>query len=627
MADERVVALVRSVRLAWSPVTKLTVSGFADAELRVSNGPRAGTRWNTAFAEYQRGILDVFHERGIEECAVMGSSQWGKTSILVALVAYHMAHDPCPILIVEPTVDPMARDFAANRLETAIDAAPVLRRAVAGGRMKGKAKSGDRTLEKRFRGGFVAVGGANAASALASRPIRFLGLDEIDRYPRTLTGEGSTIAVAKKRTQTFGRRKRVFACSSPTVVGAPIHAWFLEGDQRRFFVPCASCGVLHKLEWKNVRWENRDPETARLVCPSCGYAMNELERRKIIRFGEWRAEHPERADRRIASFHLWEAYSPFSSLASMVAGFLKAYARKQEGDLSELQTWTNTTLGEPFEVEQRKIETDPLFARREAWFVDGVDVPAGGVCLTMAVDTQDNRLEALVVAWGVGEESWFIDHLIFPGDTSQSEPWDALGAALSRQYVHASGHRLPIMGTVVDTAGHRTREAYRFVFAHETRRVFAIIGRDGDRTIVSSPTAREWGAEGRQVPLYTVGVDAGKTLFADRLALPAPGPGFVHLPIRDWCGDPFLKQLTAEVRVQRFHHGIPFYEWKQIRPRNEGLDLAVYSIACLRLLNPRLQQMAEALATAPAAAAAASSASSAKKPAPRRAVPSKYLHG
>ena len=77
---ERVLARVRT---AYAPPPKLTVSEFADEHIVVTSGLLAGTRWQTDLAPYQRGILNVFHEPGVQIAVVMGSSQWGKTACLV----------------------------------------------------------------------------------------------------------------------------------------------------------------------------------------------------------------------------------------------------------------------------------------------------------------------------------------------------------------------------------------------------------------------------------------------------------------------------------------------------------------------------------------------------------------
>jgi phage terminase large subunit GpA-like protein len=586
----------------YAPPPLLTVSGFADQEIVVTTGPLAGTHWQTDYAPYQRGILDAFHETGVQTVVVMGSAQWGKTACAVNVVAYHIAHDPCTILVVEPTVDPMAKDFARNRLEPIIAASRILGELVS----KKRAKDSSNTiLTKNFRGGSIAIGGANSAASLAARSTRLLVLDEIDRYPPELPGEGNTIAIALKRTTSYGRRRRVLMLSSPTLRDAPIHAWFQRGDQRRFYVPCPACRVAFAYAWSQVKWIDDDPTTTRLHCPHCDHALDDVERLAVLAKGAWVADHPERRDKSIISFHLWECYSPLSSLAAIVTGFLQARAAQKRGDRSEMHTWQNTTLGEPIEPDQGEgVEPNALLMRREPCDAE-IDVPAGACCLTMGIDVQDDRLEVLVIGWGPGEEAWAIDRQTLPGDTSQPAPWQMLDVLLDQPYRHASGPSLHIQAACIDSGGHRTTMVYDYAERKAARRVYAIIGRDGQRPIVSSPSPRRWGRHERQVPLYTIGVDAAKALWISRLVLTEKGPGHVHLPHAEWCDEEFAAQLSSERLVMRWHKGVPQQVWKKIRPRNEALDMAVYALGALRLLNPRLAVMAATLATSTQTAIAA----------------------
>lgn len=580
-------ALIRRTRALFAPPPTLTVSQFADAEIVVTSGPLAGTHWQTDFAPYQRGILDAFHEPGAQTVVVMGSSQWGKTAVSVCVAAYHIAHDPCTILVVEPTVDPMAKDFAQNRLDPVIAASPKLAECVSKKRAKDQSNT---MLAKTFKGGAIAIGGANSASSLASRSVRLLVLDEIDRYPAELPGEGSTIAIALKRTTAYGRRARRLLLSSPTIKDGPIDTWFHLGDQRRFHVPCPSCGVMFAYRWKHVRWTDGDPTTARIHCPACDYGLGDVERVAVLVHGEWIPDNPDRRDRTIVSFHLWEAYSPMSSLASIVSGFLQARADMKRGDKSTMHTWENTTLGEPLEPEKGEgLESSSLLLRREPY---AATVPAGACVLTMAVDTQDDRLEALIVGWGPGEECWPVEHVRLDGDTSQADVWDALTALLDREYAHESGAMLSVSATCIDSGGHRTTMVYDWVAPREGRRVYAIIGRDGKLPIVGRPSPRRWGRSARQVKLYTVGVDAAKALAMSRLKLEKPGHGFIHLPIADWCDDEFIAQLTSERLMTHFVKGIPVQSWQQTRVRNEALDLMVYNMAALKLARANLPALA-----------------------------------
>lgn len=606
---ERIRSSVLAVRRSWSAPTKVRISEFAEAEIVVASGPLAGTRWRNDYAPYQAGIMDAFHEDGVQFVVVKGSSQFGKTAIVVVVVGYHIQHEPSRILVVQPTVDPMARDFARNRLEPTIEASPGLRAVVSRRRKKG-ASTG--LLEKTFTRGALAIAGANSAASLASRDVRVLVLDEVDRYKRSLGNEGSPMAIALKRTTAYGDRQRVLIVSSPTIPGAPIDEWHKKGDQRRFYVPCPACGVLHPFMWSQVRWnqETRDPASARIHCPACDYGITDGERVSILARGQWRAEKPDREDTSIVSFHIWEAYSPVSTLAKIVRGFLLAREKQKAGDASDMDTWQNTTLGETHEIGIAEVvAAESLLLRTGRDWPPDVEVPAGAVCLTMGVDTQDNRLECLVVAWGPGEESWFVDKLIIPGDTSQPEPWANLLEAVGRQYRHETGHLLSIRSTCIDSGGHRTSEVYEFVKKHEKLGIRAIIGRGGQKPIVSTPKKQRWGRKRRPVLLYTVGVDAAKKAWATRLALPPPdedtrggSAGRVHFPAADWCDKDFLDQLVSEREIVTMRSGVPVTKWKKVGGGpNEGLDCAVYALAALRLFDPKLVAMAQRLATLPVA--------------------------
>jgi phage terminase large subunit GpA-like protein len=594
-------AALNSVRALWAPPPRLLVSEFADKHLIVTSGPLATTRWNTAFMPYQAGILDAFFEPGIEIVVLQASSQVGKTSAALVTVAYHIVHDPCPILVVEPTVDPMAKDFSKNRLEPIIAASPPLRDSVSKARAK---DSSNTVLQKTYKGGSLSIGGANSAASLAARTIRLLILDEIDRYPPELPGEGATIQIALKRTAAFRGRRRVMLLSSPTLKGAPIDSWFQRGDQRRFYVPCPSCDYMHPFAWRNVKWQDGDASTARLHCPDCDYAIDDAERVAILNKGEWRAEQPDRRESSIASFHIWEAYSPLSSLPEIVSSFLAAREAQKGGDRSLMHTWQNTTLGEAIELDAGEgVESSALLVRREA-YGEGIDAPAGVACITMGVDVQDDRLEALVIGWGLGEESWLIDRQTLPGDTSQPEPWKMLDELLENEYKHESGQRLPIQATCIDSGGHRTTLVYDYARRQAARRVFAIIGRDGQRPIVSSPSPKRSGTDKRKVPLYTIGVDAAKALWVSRFKIDEKGRGYVHIPLEDWADDGLAAQLTSERLVTTWHKGIPKQIWQQTRPRNEALDCVVYALAALRLLHPNLELLAQRI-TDPSAPAPA----------------------
>ena len=99
----------------------------------------------------------------------------------------------------------------------------------------------NKILHKRFPGGHLTIVGANAPSGLASRPIRILLCDEVDRYPFSAGAEGDPVNLAKKRTVTFWNRKIVLV-STPTIRGAEP-----DRDRLRRERPAAVLGAVPEL--------------------------------------------------------------------------------------------------------------------------------------------------------------------------------------------------------------------------------------------------------------------------------------------------------------------------------------------------------------------------------------------
>jgi phage terminase large subunit GpA-like protein len=582
---------LREARRAWAPPPKLTVSQWADRERVLSSAasPTPG-RWHTDHQPYQRGIMDAVHERA-EVIVFMKSARVGATEIMLNVLGYHIAHDPCALLLVEPS-EALAKRVSKNRLEYMLRETPALARVVAPAR----GRSGSNTLlHKVFRGGYLVLAGANSPTALASDAMRVVALDEADKYPPHLGDEGDPIALAFRRAEGFWNAIRLLS-STPTIHGqSSVEKWFLQSDQRRFFVPCPRCGHRDVLTWNDptrfaVVFEGREPATARLRCPACAALIADHERPAMVAGGGWQATAPFRG---VIGFHVWEAYSSLSSLPRIVAAFLRARELGRE----ELREWTNQTRGETWEDEAARVESHVLLKRREPY---RAVVPEGVLYLTMGVDTQDDRLEARVWGWGLGEECWLIDVRTLPGDPAKPEVWAMLDGLLEATWAHARGHQPRIAATAIDSGGHRTDHVYDYVRRWQHRHVRATIGRDGPRAIWTRGHQPRSGEGRRQVPLFVVGVDNAKALIVSRLRLEAPGPGYVHFPAdHPAVDDGEIDQLTAEELATVYDkRKRPRSVWRLRRAgaRNEALDCYVLALWALRDLRPDLAAAARALA-------------------------------
>ena len=97
--------VMKRARRALMPPPKLTISQWADQKRKLS--PEASSepgQWVTARAEYQRGIMDAICDPMVQEVVVMSSAQVGKTEIINNTCGYYVEHDPCPMLVIQPTI-------------------------------------------------------------------------------------------------------------------------------------------------------------------------------------------------------------------------------------------------------------------------------------------------------------------------------------------------------------------------------------------------------------------------------------------------------------------------------------------------------------------------------------------
>jgi phage terminase large subunit GpA-like protein len=522
--------------------------------------------------------MDAVNDPDVETIAVMKAAQVGASEALLNMLAFHIAHDPSPILFLQPTLE-MAESFSKDRISTMIRDCPQLAALVADPKSRDAANT---LLYKSYPGGYVALAGSNSPASLASRPIRVVLCDEIDRYPISIASEGDPLSLAIKRTATFWDRKIVMV-STPTVKGASrIEMAFKESDQRKFYVPCAHCNEMQILVWGQVKWTSRPPEEAQYCCAHCGSLWTEAERSAAVRAGEWRASASFTG---CAGFHLSELVSPWRSLGEIAQDFVAAQAYPER-----LRTFVNMSLAESWEVAATAvIEPHALSVRAEAYALGSV--PAGVGAVVAAVDTQGDRLEYYCWGFGEGEEAWILDRVILWGDPAHEIVWRQLLEQLDRPLTAAGGAQIVPRVIAIDSGGLHTMQVYSFAKHNAIRRtpfglqtLLAVKGSSKfDAPILGVPTSQEVNWKGQRlaggVKLWPVGSSAAKSLLYGRLKIETRGPGYIHFSTE--LPEEFYDQLTAERLVTKYLRGFGRLEWELQRGRrNEALDTFCYSYAC-----------------------------------------------
>ncbi len=580
------------------PEEPLTVSEWSDRYRKLSSKASAEPGpWRTSRTPYLREPMDCLSSNNpIQRVVMMFAAQTGKTEAGSNWLGYVIDHAPGPMLCVQPTVE-MAKRLSKQRLESMITDTPCLAAKIAPARAR---DSGNTMFSKEFPSGIMLLTGANSATGLRSAPCRYLFADEVDAFPSDVDGEGDPVALAERRTTTFARRK-ILLTSTPTVKDfSRIEAEYLRSDQRRFYVPCPSCGGMQWLQWPRLKWDAKRPGDVRYQCEHCGERFEENHKPAMLAAGEWRATAP--SDGRTAGFQLSGLYSPLGwcSWEQLVDDFLRA-----KSDAPALKAFVNTRLAETWEEDYAAaVSADGLMTKRLAY--ESGTCPDGVVLLTCGVDVQDNRLAVSVWGWGEGETGWLIWHQELMGDPTQVEVWGQLDQVLVTEWATAAGNALKVSQVAVDSGGHCTHEVYRYVRDRVRQNVVAIKGssrRNSPAVGKGSKVDVSWQGRvlKRGVTLYQLGTDTIKTTLFGRLRHnEAGGVGTLHFGMA--ADEEYFRQLTSERQALRYHRGFPIREWvKKAGDRNEALDCVVYAYAAMLLFSRRMnkatmwQQLADQL--------------------------------
>ena len=594
--EPQTVKLFAVVLQKLKPPPPLTISQWADKYRVLSSESSAEPgRWHTDKAPYQRAIMDAIGDPHVREVVVMSAAQIGKTdAFILNVLAYYMDYAPAPIMCMQPTLD-MGQTLSKDRISPMLRDTPRLK-----GLVDVKSRfAGNTVMKKNFIGGHITIVGANSPSSLASRPIKVLLADEIDRYPKSAGTEGDPLNLAKKRQTTFWDCKTVMV-STPTIKGdSRIEDAFNLSTQEEWNIPCPECGAYQPLVWENVKFDPDNLEKGiDYVCCECGCVANEYRWKAQEIKGKYVAANPGAATR---GFHLNTLASTFVGWDEVVRKFLEAKEALDHGNPEEMKVWVNTELGQTWEECGIQLEDTELYNRREIY---PAEVPDDVLFLTAGVDVQDDRFEVEVVGWGEGAECWGIRYQKIFGDMLSDQVWQDLDDFLLRSWRKADGTEYTLLATCIDSGGHHTDEVYRFAKDRLNRRIFAIKGMGG----AGVPYIRNPSKNNRvKTNLFIIGVDAGKTSIYQRLEVKTPGPNYCHFPSNPEAGydENYFKGLTAEKKVVRFVKGHLKEYWEikdKEHKRNEPLDLRNYALAALSITRPVLKKQAPDV-TPPAPAA------------------------
>ena len=588
---------------AWGVPEKLPILQWATKYRYFSAEASAlPGKYSTLHTPWVPFILDALFDKQVREVWLLKSAGVSHTEgILNNWLGWIIDNDPSGILGVFPKEE-LATKFVDEKFIPMIKATKRLHKKID----VFSRKKGNRSLYKKFQGGYLSLTSANVIANLQSTHLKRAFIEEPDRCVTNSSGQGSPFSSLRDRIKTYPDSK-LLGGGSPGIKGLSVtEDEYLTGDQRQFYVPCHDCGESHVLHWNNVIWDNNSPEyhdiyehnqpeTAGYACPHCGSVWNNTQKNINVRKMTCQATKPFNGT---ASFYINALYSAFpgDTIQKLVERYLKAQKKSEEGDQSAMIVFVTTALGLPYEYKGDAPEETALIAREQPY--KERTAPLRSLIMTAGIDIQSSgRIAIQIIAAGRGEELWvsYFDEL-HGNVTDKKDPiWDALEAFLTQSFQHESGKQLQLSAISFDSSdGNTSDNVYDFIRAfnrkHPRIPMMAVKGSSNDygtKEIFSKPKT-PIDTRGKQntkssrygLRVFMVGTHKVKDLIYSRLKLTGQGAGRIHF--YEGIRQDYYMQLLAEIKVpHKTARGKEEYRQKSGVP-NEALDTLGYAIHALR---------------------------------------------
>ena len=564
----------RTIRRALQRPEELTVSEWAEKYRVLDESSNISGKWSNSITPYLVGIMDSINDPHIREIYFCKSSQVGGTEALINILGYLIMEEPAPAMIVYPS-DDLAKDISNDKLKPAFRLIPQIRKIFY--------ENSSKELRLKFKTMILYLRGAGSPSKLASKAIKYLFFDEIDKMGGASKKEASPFNLAMERVKTYKSQSKVYACSTPTL--STNYIWTLHDNAdevRHYVVPCPHCREMIELKFANIVFVKDDEKkmspydrakTAVFVCPECGCEILDSDKPAMLRAGEWKAVK-KRGIGRPKSLGYWinSLYSIFVTWADVAEEYLKS---KDDPEL--LQNFVNSWLAEAWEDTKLKTSSDMVLERQTE--LPKLIVPSWAKMLTAGVDVQETSLYYTIRAFGLYTTSQNIAH-------GQVLDFSGIERIMDGEFETEDGGHMVVSLALIDS-GYQADNTYDFCIDHSD---WALPCKGSsnpmkDRYKISKVDQRNSRAYGMQIVL--VDGDKYKDSIASRMQRKnGTGSWMVY---KD-CDEEYAKQVTSEHKImERLSNGHRRSRWKQKHSHgdNHYLDCEVYAMAAAELLGVR----------------------------------------
>lgn len=564
----------RVVRKTLKPQPVLLVSDWAEQNRILDDSSNLAGKWSNDITPYLVDIMNTINDPDIRQTYFCKASQIGGTAALINMLCYIIMQQPAPTMIVYPS-DDLAKDVSNDFLKPAFRLIPEIK--------QNFLENSSSELKLKFKSMLLYLRGAGSPAKLSSKPIKYLFFDEIDKMGGASKKEASPYNLAMERTKTFRPQEKVFACSTPTLKTNYIWDLHDNADEvRHYFVHCPHCGEHIELKFKQIIFDKDESktmsnyeraQTAVYVCQACGCEIQDSDKPKMLRGGEWRVVKKRGVDKaKTVGFWINSLYSIFLKWADIVEEFLKS-----KDDPEKLQNFVNSWLGEAWEDTKLKT-TEDLVMERQTDIPEFV-VPAWAKMLTGGVDVQETSLYYTIRAFGDYTTSQNITH-------GQVLSFADIERVMNLEYKTEDGRSIVVELALIDS-GYQSDATYDFCVDNSDWAT-PIKGTSNpmrDRYKISKVNKQDSKAYGMQ--MIIVDGDQIKDSIAARMQR---DNGTGSWMVYKGCDEEYAKQVTAEHKVSvRAGNGKKVLKWvpKHSHADNHYLDCEVYAMTAAEIRGVR----------------------------------------
>ena len=511
------------------------------------------------------------------------------------MLGYVIQQDPSPTEVVYPT-ETLAETISSQRLQPMILSSEPLR---------SKYDANSSKLELNFSDMFVKIVGSNSPVGVASFAMKYLFIDEVDKFPGASKKEADPVSLAEERTKTF-RGRKIFKTSTPTIRTGHIWSAKEKADaEKHYFIPCPHCGEFIELFFSNLRWPGKDkdmveaygadsikeqlealeqdPESEGLsdtdraefafyVCQECGCIITDQQKQQAVKRGHWETVSSRTQFVKKVCFWINTLYSPFVRFAEIAKKFMDS-----KGDPEKLQNFVNSWLAEPWEDTKLKTTKELVLERQTE--LPAYTIPEWTKLLTGGVDVQENSVYWTIRAWGDYITSQNIAH-------GQAYGFTEVEAVMNMEFKTPSGLSYVVNLCLVDS-GNDTDNVYDFCALNSEWALPCKGSSNPMQNHFKISTVNKDSSKAYGMNLIIVDGGKYKDMIAGRLRKPnGRGSWMVY---KD-CDEEYAAQVTAEHKINVKNGSKVRQEWvpKTSHADNHYLDAEVYALAAADTLGVRM---------------------------------------